>query len=50
MEKNYRLSDWDKKRQEELNSANLPAFWLAYPVVVIGGLWLLVQVLDWANR
>lgn len=50
MEKSYRLSEYDRKRQEELNSANAPAFWLAYPIVVFGGLWALVQFLDWAGR
>jgi hypothetical protein len=47
MEKNYRLSEYDKARLDELNSANAPAFWLAFPVVVFGGLWLLIRVLDW---
>ncbi|MET9385279.1 hypothetical protein ABZY09_30460 [Streptomyces sp. NPDC002928] len=46
---NYRLSEYDRKRQEELNRANAPAFWLAFPIVVFGGLWLLIRVLDWVG-
>lgn len=34
---NYRLSDYDKKRLDEQNRANLPAFWIVY-FVVFGGL------------
>lgn len=43
----HRLSDYDKKRLDEMNSANASAFWLAYPVVVFGGVFLLIRVLDW---
>jgi hypothetical protein len=45
----HRLSEYDKKRLDEMNRANLPAFWIGYVVVVLGGLWLLTQtpVLDW---
>jgi hypothetical protein len=43
----YRLSDYDRKRLDEMNSANPAAFWLAFPVVVVGGLWLLIKVADW---
>lgn len=49
MEKNYRLSEYDKQRLDEMNSANAPAFWLAFPVVVIGGVWLLAKILDWVG-
>jgi len=49
MEKNYRLSEYDRKRQDELNSASAPVFWLAFPVVVFGGVWLLIKVLDWVG-
>jgi hypothetical protein len=34
MPTNYRLSEYDKKRQEELNSANAPLFWLVYAAVI----------------
>ncbi len=47
MEKNYRLSDYDRARQAELNRANPAAFWLAFPFVVFGGLWALIAVSDW---
>lgn len=30
---NYRLSEYDRKRQEELNRAVLPAFWIPFFVV-----------------
>lgn len=43
----YRLSDYDRERQRELNSGNLALFWLAFFPVVFGGMWLLIQVLDW---
>lgn len=43
----HRLSDYDREKIRRDNQANLPAFWLAYPVVVFGGLWLLTRVLDW---
>jgi hypothetical protein len=44
---NYRLSEYDRKRQEELNSANAPFFWIAFAVAVFGGTWALIHVLDW---
>jgi hypothetical protein len=43
----YRLSEYDKKRLEEMKGGNLALFWLAFPVVVIGGGWLLIQIADW---
>ncbi|MEV6548759.1 hypothetical protein AB0M57_08600 [Streptomyces sp. NPDC051597] len=42
-----RLSEYDKKRLDELNSANVPFFWIGYAVVVFGGFWLLIKLLDW---
>lgn len=39
----YRLSEYDKKRLDEMRGANLPAFWIGYVIVIVGGLW----VLDW---
>jgi hypothetical protein len=30
---NYRLSDYDRKRQQELRSANLAGFWIAFAVI-----------------
>lgn len=47
---NYKLSEYDRKRQAELNRAPAPVFWIAFPVVVFGGMWLLVQFLTWAGR
>ena len=29
----HRLSEYDRKRQEELQRANLPAFWIVFFVV-----------------
>lgn len=45
-----RLSEYDKKKLDEMNSANLPVFWVLYFAVAIGGMWLLVQFLTWAGR
>ena len=42
-----RLSEYDKQRLVEMNSASLPFFWIGYVVVVFGGLWLLIKLLDW---
>ncbi|MFF1438502.1 hypothetical protein [Streptomyces sp. NPDC058295] len=42
-----RLSEYDKQRLEEMNGANLPFFWIGYAVVVFGGFWLLIKLLDW---
>lgn len=47
MPTNYRLNDYDKKRQQELNSANAPLFWICFAVVVFGGTWALIRLLDW---
>ena len=33
---NYRLSDYDRKRLEEMQRANLPLFWIGYAVIVFG--------------
>ncbi|MFF9268591.1 hypothetical protein [Streptomyces rochei] len=30
MDQRYRLSDYDRRRQEELQRANLPAFWIVF--------------------
>lgn len=30
---NYRLSDYDRKRQEELNSSNAAAFWIVFFII-----------------
>lgn len=30
---NYRLSEYDKKRQDELNSANPAAFWIVFFII-----------------
>jgi hypothetical protein len=35
----HRLSEYDKKRLHEMNSANLPAFWIVYVVIVGVLLW-----------
>ncbi|MFF4044986.1 hypothetical protein [Streptomyces sp. NPDC001816] len=43
----HRLSDYDRQRLDEMNRANPAAFWLAYPVVVVGGMWLLIRLSDW---
>lgn len=32
---NYRLSEYDRKRQEELNRANLPLFWIPFFIVSV---------------
>jgi hypothetical protein len=47
---NYKLSEYDRKRQKELNSANAPFFWIGYALAAFGGMWLLVQFLTWAGR
>jgi hypothetical protein len=44
---NHRLSEYDRQRLEEMNRANAPFFWIGYAVVVFGGMWLLIRVLDW---
>lgn len=33
---NYRLSEYDKKRQEELNSANPAVFWIIFFIIAAG--------------
>lgn len=33
MPTNYRLNEYDKKRQEELNSANAAGFWIAFFII-----------------
>jgi hypothetical protein len=45
----HRLSEYDRKRLEEMNSANLPLFWIVYVLLVVGGLLLLMltPVPDW---
>lgn len=35
MDQRYRLSEYDRRRQEELERANLPAFWIGFVLVVI---------------
>ena len=35
MDQRYRLSEYDRRRQEELERANLPAFWIVFFLVVI---------------
>lgn len=35
MPTNYRLSDYDKKRQDELQSANLAGFWIVFTVIAV---------------
>lgn len=49
MEKNYRLSDYDRARQEELNRANPAVFWLLYPLVVVGAYLLLAYGFPWVG-
>lgn len=44
-----RLSNYDKQRLDEMNRANAPVFWIGYVVVLVGGGWLLLQLLDWWN-
>jgi hypothetical protein len=34
MDQRYRLSEYDRRRQEELRRANLPAFWVIFFLVV----------------
>lgn len=46
----HRLSEYDKKKLDEMNSANAPVFWVLYFGIAVGGMWLLVQFLDWAGR
>jgi hypothetical protein len=33
---NYKLSDYDRKRQEELQRANAPLFWIVF-FLIFGG-------------
>lgn len=33
MPTNYRLSEYDRKRQEELNRANPAAFWIVFFII-----------------
>lgn len=35
---NYRLSEYDKKRLDELNRANPAGFWLAFAVIAVAAL------------
>ncbi|WP_371645699.1 hypothetical protein [Streptomyces mirabilis] len=44
-----KLSEYDKQRLDELDSANAPFFWIGYTVVAFGGVWLLIKLLDWWN-
>jgi hypothetical protein len=46
---NYRLSEYDRKRQEELNSANVPLFWIVFALLVFTGPFLLIRFLDWVG-
>lgn len=32
----HRLSEYDKKRLDELNSANAPAFWIVFFIIAAG--------------
>lgn len=32
---NYRLNDYDRRRQQELQRANLPGFWIAFAVIAV---------------
>lgn len=34
MDQRYRLSEFDRRRQEELQRANLPAFWIVFFLLV----------------
>jgi hypothetical protein len=34
MDQRYRLSEYDRRRQEELQRANLPAFWIGFFLIV----------------
>jgi hypothetical protein len=45
----YRLSEYDRKRQEELNSANAPLFWIVFAVLVIAGPFVLDWLTDWVG-
>lgn len=32
---NYRLSEYDRRRQQELNSSNLAIFWIVFAVIAV---------------
>lgn len=34
MDQRYRLSEYDRRRQEELQRANLPFFWIGFFLLV----------------
>lgn len=34
MDQRYRLSEYDRRRQEELQRANLPLFWIGFFLLV----------------